>query len=389
MLLCADMCRAPTSYGGLFYVCCWGDLLGAAIYLLAHYWIESGSGGERGSAVAVGGMGLQGSATEMELQSTLPFPISDTRPTKQQDSHLLLQVFELSWEQIREYLAFGIVFLVLVYFLFAEVYTFMTQPGYFVTGSLRACQTGIFGAIGFVAAGALRNIDESSADENVRDEATLVMASMAFQASPSAMAITDSRGRIEKCNSAFIRITSPSPEYQRYISGSALDTGSSTLSTEPTAYKNMLLETVLGLVNREDVERLQRCINVCESVESDSYRGDSKTDSDYEFLVHGKILNVQVSLGSAASGDTEQALLPFSVLGFLSERAGLATQRSASSAASKRYVVIVNDITFDRSLVRAIHESTALMHHGQSETLMKDMMSRINSTMEASRVQSW
>jgi PAS domain-containing protein len=356
--------------------------LGTVVYSLAHCWVESGSG----SAVPVDRTGLQGSA-EGELQSTLPFPTADPEPTKQHESHLLLQICELSWEQVRAYLAFGIVFVMMLHFLIAEVYAYMTQPGYFATASVHICQTGVFGAVGFIASGALRGSDDGNTDENVdgkiSGEATLVMASLAFQASATAMAITDARGRIEKCNPAFVRLTSPSPEYQRYISGSAPDSSSLSIATNP--YKSMLLETVLGLVNGQDAERLQRCIDKCQSAESDSYEGDSSTNSDNEFFVHGKILNVRVSLGSGVSGDAEQAALPFSVLGFLSEKAGLAAQRSASSSASKRYIVVVDDVTFDRSLVRAIHESTAFVHRGHNETLMKDMMNRINSTMQGSQ----
>jgi PAS domain-containing protein len=369
---------------GLFVANRYGCLPRAVVYSLAHYWIESGSG----NATAVVGMGLQGSSTENESQSTLPFPIADTEPVKQHEYNLLLQISELSWEQVRAYLAFGIVFIMMLHFLIAEVYAYMTQPGYFATASVHICQTGVFGAVGFIASGALRNSVNDNTDENgkIAGEATLVMASLAFQASPTAMAITDARGRIEKCNPAFALIASPSPEYQRYISGSALD--SSNLSTAPTPFKDMLLETVFGLVNREDADRLQRCIDECQSVESDGYEGNASTGSHNEFLVHGKTLTVRVSLGSAVSGDAEQAVLPFSVLEFLSEKARLATQRSTSSAASKHFVVVVNDVTFDRSLVRAIHESTSLMHHGQSETLMKDMMNRINSTMQASHMRS-
>jgi PAS domain-containing protein len=331
-------------------------------------------GGGRGKSASAGRSGLQGSATEqtlplepLSLRSSLPFPTADPEPERQHQSKNLLKVGEFNWEQARSYLAFGIVSIVLVYFLFAEVYTMMSQPGYFVTGGFRVCQTGIFGAVGFVASEALRNSDESNADEKIRDEATLIMASMAFQASPTAMAITDARGRIEKCNPAFVRITSPSPEDQ-------LDR--SNLSPAPTACRNMPLETALGLIHDEDAERLQRCINECQSAESYCHEGDSATKSDDEFLVQGRTLSVRVSLASGVPIDAEQAMVPPSVLGFLSETAKLSTRRPES----KRYVVVIHDVTFDRSLVRAIDESTAAMRNGKNEPLR---IREINSTMQS------
>jgi PAS domain-containing protein len=329
------------------------------------------------------------------MRSTLPFPTADTEPVKQHGSQplLLLNVFELSWEQVRAYLAFGIVLTMILHFLFAEIYAYMTQLGYFTTASFHICQTGVFGVAGFIAARAFQNSGDYDDDTNKRavdgkisTEGTLVMANLAFQASAVAMAITDARGRIEKCNPAFVRITSPSLEYQPGVSESTLETDSSNLSTMPTLYTNVLLETALGLVDgSEDAERLQRIVDSCQSME---YSGeeDYTTKPDNDFLVHGRILNVRVSLGSGVSSDAEQALLLLSVLGSLFENARLSSRRYASSAAPKRYVVVVDDVTFDRSLVRAIHESTALMHQGESEALMKVMMSRINSTMQASQI---
>lgn len=80
---------------------------------------------------------------------------------------------------------------------------------------------GILGAAGFIASGAWRGSDdankESVVDGNIPGEATLVIASLAFQASATAVAISDGRGRIEECNPAFVRITSPSLEYQQYV----------------------------------------------------------------------------------------------------------------------------------------------------------------------------
>lgn len=97
----------------------------------------------------------------------------------------------------------------------------MTQPGYFATASLHICQTGFLGAAGFIASGGWRGSDdankESVVDGNIPGEATLVIASLAFQASATAVAIADGRGRIEECNPAFVRITSPSLEYQQYV----------------------------------------------------------------------------------------------------------------------------------------------------------------------------
>jgi PAS domain-containing protein len=322
------------------------------------------------------------------MRSTLPFPTADTEPGKQHGSQplLLLNVFELSWEQVRAYLACGIVLTMILHFLFTEIYAYMTQLGCFTTVCFHICQTGVFGAAGFIAAGAFQNSGDYDDDTNKRavdgkpsTEATLVMADLAFQASAVAMAITDARGRIEKCNPAFVRITSPSLEYQPGVSESTLETDSSNLSTMPALYTNVLLETALGLVDGSDAERLQRIVDSCQSME---YSGeeDYTTKPDNDFLVHGRTLNVRVSLGSGVSSDAEQALLLLSVLGSLFENARLSSRRYASSAAPKRYVVVVDDVTFDRSLVRAIHESTALMHHGESEALMKIMMSRINST---------
>jgi PAS domain len=254
----------------------------------------------------------------------------------------LLQFVELSWEHARVYLAFGIVFIVLVHFLLGEVHAFMTQPGYFVTGSFRICQTGVFGAVGFIASGALRSSEDENTDEkmddNIPGEPTLVMASLAFHASATAMAIVDARRRIEECNPAFVRLTSSSSDYQRCISGPVLD--SSSLSAAPTQRKNKLLETALGLASGEHAERLQRCIDRCQSIENSS-EGDSSIEANEDFLVHGKILNVRVSLGSGMSGDAEQAaLLPFSMSGSLSKNARMASRRTA---APRRYVVVVNE----------------------------------------------
>jgi PAS domain-containing protein len=322
----------------------------AVVYSLAHYWVEVGDG--RGSSVIAGKSGLQGNAAEqaaplepLSLRSSLPFPTADPEPELKHQSKSLLQFCEFRAEQVRVFLAYGIVLVVLVYFFFVEVYNMMTLPGYFVTGGFRVCQTGVFGAAGFIASEAMRNSDESNADENARDETTLIMASMAFQASPSAMAITDARGLIEKCNPAFVRVTSPSAEYQGHASGSVLDR--SNLSPAPTAYKNMPLETALGLPNAEDGERLQRCIDRCQTM-GNSSKGDSSTESNDEFVIHGRTLSVRVSLVSGVSVDAEQAVVPSSVLGFLSETAKVATRRHDTSTTSRRYVVIVDDVTFDR-----------------------------------------
>jgi PAS domain-containing protein len=228
----------------------------------------------------------------------------------------------LRWDDVRPFLAFGVVaVVVLLDFLPIEVYITMTQAGYFSTGCFRVCQSAAFGAVGVMASGALCQSNESDVPENktVMHEGgmSMVLANLAFDASPTAMAITDSLGRIEKCNPAFVQATSHQGR----------------------------LDAVRQLVNAEDAERLQRCLDECESSEGDQDRDGDESDCD--FLVNGTVLNIRVSLASrVAMGDAEQALAPFSLLGFLSE--------ATKSKSSKRCVVVINDVTLNRALDHAV-----------------------------------
>jgi PAS domain-containing protein len=319
------------------------------VYGLANYWISAADHGRNDAS--------QSSASTIAHTSTLPIPTAHDaeEPTKQDPAQFLQRLAAIQWEDVRPFLAFGIVAVVLLHFLSIEVYITMTQAGYFSTGCFRVCQSAALGAMGFMASRALRQNDESDVanvmeDGIMRHDTTMVLANLAFDASPAAMAITDASGRIETCNPAFVRATS--------LHGR--------------------LDALQQLVNDEDAERLQRCLDSCESSDGDQARDGDESDCD--FLVNGTVLNIRVSLASqVAMGDAEQALAPFSLLGFLSKAAKSAARLKSSAGFHKRYVVVINDVTLNRALDRAVYESTSEMHNGQSETLMRDMMNRIAS----------
>jgi hypothetical protein len=143
--------------------------------------------------------------------STLPIPTTHDAEDviKQDPAQFLQRLATVKWDDVRPFLAFGIVAVVLLHFLSIEVYITMTQAGYFSTGCFRVCQSAAFGAMGFVASRALRQSDEPDADNgSATGETTMVVANLAFDASPTAMAISDASGRIEKCNTAFVQATS-------------------------------------------------------------------------------------------------------------------------------------------------------------------------------------
>jgi hypothetical protein len=323
-------------------------LLSGITYGLANYWISAVDHHRKDASKRT----EPAPGAVPSFPSTLPIPTAEEF-TKQDPAQFMQRLAALRWEDVRPFLAFGVVAVVLLHFLSIEVYITMTQAGYFSTGCFRVCQSAAFGVMGFMASGALRQSNESDVPETVMHEGgmSMVLANLAFDASPTAMAITDSMGRIEKCNPAFVQATSHQGR----------------------------LDAVRQLVNGEDAERLQRCLDECESSEGDPDRDGDESDCD--FLVNGTVLNIRVSLASrVAMGDAEQALAPFSLLGFLSEAAKSATKSKSSAASSKRCVVVINDVTLNRALDHAVYESTALMHNGQSEALMRDMMNRIAST---------
>jgi hypothetical protein len=255
-------------------------------------------------------------------------------------------------KQNQPYLTFAVVGFMLLHFLVSEVHTIVTEPDCSVTACFNVFRAVVLGAAGFIAAGALRDGSiscpngETVNDHTRNDAAALAMAAEAYNASPTAMAVVDAHRRIEQCNPAFVHLISQVRRHHGLSPTASIGAA--------TVYERKTLDNTLGIFNHND--------------------GCSKY-TDCEFVVQDRIMRVHVvsfmAMDKSCVGATSQCReMPLF---------GLYTLTSKGKESTRRFIVVLSDVTLERAIERAI-DSKLLQFHGDNEALMRRIRSKLAST---------